>query len=217
MKIRVATLDLELTRRQKAAAILSLGLVVGGLGAAVATAVPKQWTAGEPLKAADLNANFADVEQQIADAAVTVTEWANYTPEVANNAGTPITIAAEPGAASIGQWRRVGDSIEIRVTARFPSCPLMNTNLTWSLPTGVEVDYAKTSPYAIVGSGFVVDGMTGASLFPPTEVGHPTNFPNRLFQPGTVAGATIHCNQINADGSVRFSAAFPVKTWTKSN
>jgi hypothetical protein len=185
--------------------------------AGVAFSVPKTFTAGEVLKAADLNANFADLEQQIADAAVTVTEWADYTPEVASNGGTQIPIMAEPGGADIGQWRRVGDSIELRVTARFPSCPLMNTNLSWSVPTGVEVDYAKTAPYAVVGSGMVASGTNGASLFPPTELGHPNNFPNRLFQPGSIAGTTIHCNEIGAGGVVRFNATFPVKGWTAGN
>lgn len=198
--------------------VLLLGVPIAAMAiTSAAMGVPKVFVAGDTLNSADLNGNFADVEQQIADAAVTVTEWADYVPVVANNAGTPITIQAEPGGTSIGQWRRVGDSMEIRVTARFPTCPLMSTNLSWSLPAGVEVDYAKTAPYAIVGSALVVNGATGASLFPPTELGHPTNFPNRLFQPGATAGTTIHCSAIGADGAVRFHATFPVKGWGVGN
>jgi hypothetical protein len=65
MKIRILVIDPELSLRAKrllaAAAIPALLL-----GGAVAYAsVPKTWTAGEALKAAELNGNFSDLDSRV--------------------------------------------------------------------------------------------------------------------------------------------------------
>ncbi len=58
------TLDTDLTRRQRRIMAGSLALAAA-LSAGVAVALPKTFAAGEVLKAADLNANFGELEQRI--------------------------------------------------------------------------------------------------------------------------------------------------------
>jgi hypothetical protein len=62
-KIKIVVLDLELSRRAKrakrAGAAVAVVLLAVGAGAVAYGSVPKTWTDGETLTAADLNANFA--------------------------------------------------------------------------------------------------------------------------------------------------------------
>jgi hypothetical protein len=67
MKVRVYVIDLELPRVLKPWA-LRVGvpaLVIAGALAVAHAAVPKTWTAGEPLKAADLNQNFSKLDERL--------------------------------------------------------------------------------------------------------------------------------------------------------
>lgn len=65
MKVRIVTVDLELTSRQRRIGTLAMVVAVAA-GASVAIAmVPKQFAAGEVLKAADLNANFTDLDTRV--------------------------------------------------------------------------------------------------------------------------------------------------------
>jgi len=60
MKIKIVVVDLELSRRAKrAGAAVAVVLLAVGAGAVAYASVPKTWTDGETLNAADLNANFA--------------------------------------------------------------------------------------------------------------------------------------------------------------
>ncbi len=72
MKLKVVVVDLELTRRQRVGAMAGLALAVALAASAALAEVPKVFVAGEPLTAADLNANFA--------AMPTTTPWVAYTP-----------------------------------------------------------------------------------------------------------------------------------------
>lgn len=67
MKLKIVTVELELTRRQKCLAMLLGAVAVAGLGASVAVAmVPHQFAAGQLLKASDLNENFDDLDARLA-------------------------------------------------------------------------------------------------------------------------------------------------------
>jgi hypothetical protein len=214
-------IDVDLTSPHWLRRVLLLGIPVAAMAVASAvTALPKQYAPGETLKAADLNASFNEVDTRLAGAEgarVTVTAWANYTPALVTVTGTPIATAPQDGGLSAGQWRRVGDSIELAITAKVLSCPTNGVNLFWSIPPGVEVDYAKTTPYAVVGAGMVGTVSPEIETMSNTSIGHPSSHPNELFQFGGNMGTTVHCEGIGADGRVRFRATFPVKGWDVGN
>ncbi len=68
MQIKMVVIDFEIPARIKRR-VLAIGIPLAILaGAAVAyTNVPKTWMKGEALTAADLNANFSDIDTRIAE------------------------------------------------------------------------------------------------------------------------------------------------------
>jgi microcystin-dependent protein len=67
MKIKLAVVDLELSRHQKRlAAALAVPVIIAAAGAVAYAAVPTMWKDGDVLKAADLNANFTAVDNRVA-------------------------------------------------------------------------------------------------------------------------------------------------------
>ena len=121
------------------------------------SAVPKTWDANDVLTADDLNGNFADVDARILaaeNATPTITEWASYTPTLTTN-----TNVAVAGATSIGSWRRVGDSVEVRLKTVFAGPPQSGaTWWHWSLPPGLTVDSAKLGIGQVLNTGDYVGG-----------------------------------------------------------
>lgn len=102
-----------------------------------------------------------------------VTPWVAYAPTFSNSGST-----AAPSYSY--QWRRVGDSIEIRGFTSFASTGTVGSGTyTWSLPAGLLLDTTKFAPgapitaacgpgYATSGSLHQADGvtfMTDASNF----------------------------------------------------
>ncbi len=108
------------------------------------SAVPTTWNADDVLTADDLNGNFADVDARILaaeNATPILTAWASYTPTFTTNAGVAVA-----GTTSIGSWRRVGDSVEVRIGTTFAGPPQSGAVWWhWSLPPGLTVDSAKLS------------------------------------------------------------------------
>jgi hypothetical protein len=66
-----------------------------------------------------------------------VTDWVNYTPTVTTSSGSVTN------ATHTGRWRRVGDSIEVRVTTQFSAASAAFTNILYSLPSGLSFDTSK--------------------------------------------------------------------------
>jgi hypothetical protein len=142
---------------------LLLGVPVAAMGVAnLATSAPKQFTAGELLKAADLNAAFADVDGRLTalDTRTTAIEgasptWTTYTPSVMSG---PV---AAPGTTK-ALYRVVGDTIEVQFSTTLGTCPNANV-LTWSLPAGFTVDAAKLADGSLpTGSVVLYNGATNA-------------------------------------------------------
>jgi len=170
--------------------------------AGVAFGVPKTFTAGETLTAADLNANFSKLP--------TTTEWAPYNPVVQNTNGTPLSSSAA-GAGSTGYWRRVGDTAEVRIetkvncTSGYPQ---------WSLPPGLLIDTNKEPFSPQVGTGLAI---TAANVT--VVVVAPQGAGNVVLQgavPGSAVG-TMDCNGLGANGEARMTFAVPIQGWTLNN
>jgi hypothetical protein len=103
-----------------------------------------------------------------------VTDWQAYTP---TGSFTNTTYTA--------QWRRVGDSMEINMTATCNAAP-SPANFTFNLPSGYTIDTTKLNGSEAIGTGFCADvGSTGYSLSPyyvsPTAVGAMAFYANGLF------------------------------------
>jgi hypothetical protein len=98
MKLKVVVVDLELTRRQKRLAGAGVALTVA-LTAGVALAAPKTFVAGQTLKAAELNANFNELDARASATDATVLDLAA---RVAELEAAPLTTSAL--LTVIGDW-----------------------------------------------------------------------------------------------------------------
>jgi hypothetical protein len=68
-----------------------------------------------------------------------VTDWVSYTPTITTSSGSVTN------AAHVGKWRRVGDSIEVRVSTTFSAASSAFTSIIYSLPSGLSFDTSKFS------------------------------------------------------------------------
>ena len=94
MKLKIVTVDLELTRRQRRIGMLAGAVAVAALGASVAVAmVPHTFAAGQTLKASDLNENFTDLDDRL---------------KTLESAKTDVTVFGTTGFASaLGAFTRI--------------------------------------------------------------------------------------------------------------
>ena len=190
-----------------AAGLASLALLAT---AGVVTADPQEFTVGETLTAAKLNANFADLNvrfDMLAAAVPAMTAWAPYDVPLSSTSGGA-SFQPDNGDADTGHFRRVGDSIEIIVNIRFLSCDATGP-LLFSLPPPLVVDTEKTGTLAAVGSGYLRNGpaaTTQAAWVVPsaTETG---------VHLGTSGSDAVTCADIGANGFVRVRFSVPVEGW----
>jgi len=88
------------------------------------------------------------------------TQWTTYTPSFT---GTTNGLAFT-NSTNLGQWRRVGDSVELDIQTNFSGTPGTGTgSFQWSLPTGLVADTTKitgTSTFKVLGSATYVDSGT---------------------------------------------------------
>jgi hypothetical protein len=170
VKIKIVVVDLEIPPRAKRAA-LGIGLPIALLAGASAIAyagVPKVWTAGEPLKAAELNQDLAGLDQRLSSlesaastyaAAASVpalTPWTAYTPGFQTADGVPIN-----NAQASGSYRRVGDTLEFDVVVGFTGQPTSSSSMYWivTLPNSLAgLAYSTAYPAAVVGFGEAWNG-----------------------------------------------------------
>jgi hypothetical protein len=205
----VITLSIDGKGVLRAAKVLVALSVFGALG--VAHAEISEFDSGETLTATKLNGNFDDVDMRLVElqgAAVTTTEWVSYSANVTNTAGAALT-SSPIGGGSTGYWRRVGDTLEVRI-ATTVNCT--NGYPKWYLPTGLSIDTAKVpASYAVVGAANVGDG-------PDTETSmtvgiHDANGVVLLGSaPGSAVG-TMDCNGLGTAGQARLAFSVPVAGW----
>jgi hypothetical protein len=215
MKLKVIVVDLELSTRAKRAALAATTLagilLVAGSGAVAA--VPHTWNDGDTLNAADLNGAFTALDTRIstleAAKAPVVTAWTAYTPTVRVGAAT--TGFTQTTTAF---WRRVGDTMEVRIVTAFTSCPTAGGAVYWGLPATNEIDVAKVTLYDEIGSGLVygpgtsnvVRGLLVTNIAP-TDTNEVA-----VDIIGDGGGGGVCANALN--GQYRFNFAVPISGWT---
>jgi len=138
-----------------------------------------------------------------------VTDWMTYTPMLTSvSAGTVVGNAVTKGA-----WRRVGDTIELRIATALSGTPTghgCNDFWQWSLPDGVAIDAVKN--LGIGGMGNAYQGGIGNA-----------KLSVQLYGTQIVAAGDSPCF-VNAEvpfafadtGSISLEGAFPVAGWTST-
>jgi hypothetical protein len=172
MRLKIVIVDFELPPRVKRLGlqILPFALLVGVSALAYAS-VPKTWTAGDALKAADLNGNFASLDSRLTalETAASsyalstnlpaVTPWTTYTPTLQTDDGQAISNATVGGA-----YRRVGDTIEFNIYVSFSATPTSSSTQTWTLtlPSGMACDPSKSpGGCGVSGTGEMLNPSSG--------------------------------------------------------
>jgi hypothetical protein len=147
-----------------------------GATALIVNAVPVTFSDGNVLTAAQLNQNFADVENKTP----TVTAWQAYTPLIKRSDGS----TAAGFHTTTGVYRRVGESIEVKITTKFTGTDTGGF-YSWELPPTLSFDKNKL-PGATAAAGTAELFFTGsvtvctATIFVPSA--------------GTSTGANLSCH-----------------------
>jgi hypothetical protein len=139
-----------------------------------------------------------------------ITEWQSFVPTGAWTTNTTYT----------GQWRRVGDSMEIQYTASTSGAPNA-ANFYFDMIPGYTIDTAKLSTNApsafTVGHGSVLNG--GVLVWSATG----SISANKFFMyAGTTGGADALITQVSpfaygASDAITFIAKVPIVGWAASN
>lgn len=172
-------IDERLTRWIRRAVVLAAPVAAMAIASA-AVGVPKQFVAGEVLKAADLDANFGDLETRVAALeGAAPGQWTAYAPVIMSG---PATLTTTTKA----QYRVVGDTLEIWFSTQIGTCPNANV-LTWSLPAGFAVDQTKL-PDATTPTGAVIVYNTGTGALFTTAAATQTGQPFFAVENATTGG-----------------------------
>jgi hypothetical protein len=126
--------------------LAALALLLGSLAA---RAYDTSWIApGRVVSSSSLKAALDEAQSRIAslEAAAknlpTVTAWTSWTPILHTSSSS----TALPGQLTNGRWRRVGDSIEIRIMTSITASTGTSEVVFWDLPilNGAQLQYDPT-------------------------------------------------------------------------
>lgn len=218
MKVELVV-NLDLSKRAKRIVAVALVPVVLVAGAAVAHAnIAHVWKEGDTLKAADLNGNFADLDTRVTaletkPAAVTVTGWVTYSPTATPDGGSATPGPDPSPGAGTGLWRRVGDTMEVRIAMTIQNC--QGGAIKWSIPIGYDVDLEKLpSGNAMVGMAQTWPIGSGVGSLANAQVLVQGAKPNVALQQGN---SSVSCATLGNGDSVRMTFAVPIKGWSVNN
>lgn len=160
------TIEISAATARRLAGI-ALTLLVGGVAGA-AYALPVTFESGARLTADQLNQNFGELDQRLAsaldalngkanrDELPVITEWKAFEPQLVDNRGIVVE-----GQVGTGFYRRVGDSLELRVYCSFSGVP-QQTAIWWQwlLPDDLNIDLLRAGAVglATVGGGLAQTG-----------------------------------------------------------
>jgi hypothetical protein len=218
VKLKVVVIDLELSpRARRIASAVALGLLFGGVGAIAVARVrdtaPHTWSDGETLTAADLNASFSALDSRVAMleqvGVPVVTPWTNYVPVVTEGG-----VDAGASQSTVGFWRRVGDTLEVKLVTTFASCD-HGGQVNWSLPNGYVVDLAKTERSETMGGGVAIGPGTSnvSKTIVVTNVAPVKQSVVAVdLADAGIGGAT--CSSVGSGGVFRSTFHLPVQGWS---
>jgi hypothetical protein len=131
---------------------------------------------------------------------------------------TPTLTSASAGAVvgnatTTGSWRRVGDTLELRIATRLSGTPTgtgCGDYWQWSLPSGLSIDTTKSLGTATAGVGDAYQPGPHAKV---TIAAQTATIIVAIGDPNCIINATTHF-AFGADGFITFQAAFPIRGWT---
>jgi len=150
-------------------AYLGLTFLVAGV-TTVAYALPVTFVSQHKLTASQLNQNFEDLDARLSAATsaleekadkqqvAVVTGWKSYTPSLTTDRGDSVD-----NQSSTGHYRRVGDSLEVRIATKFRAAPQTKAKWwQWGLPDDLTIDGSANGEVAAmtVGGGMAQQGST---------------------------------------------------------
>jgi hypothetical protein len=145
-----------------------------------------------------------------------ITNWLAYSPTLTSMA----TGAAVGNASTVGRWRRVGDTIELKIHTDLVGIPTGGGAdfWEWGLPNDVVIDIAKSISSGNTGLGGIGNafqkgsGNAKLSVFPAGSDG--TRIAAEGDADSYVGAATPFAFGSNGNGAVDIKAAFAVAGWT---
>lgn len=143
-----------------------------------------------------------------------VTDWQSYTPVMT----TAVTQAVVANQTTQGMWRRVGDTIEVRVRTTLTGAPT-GSNCSnfwiWSLPAGIVVDAGKNfgdTMARVAGAGNVLVHTLSNGNAKVTVFAVAAGF---SAVPGTDCPVNpVSPYTLSVDDVISLTASFPVMGWT---
>jgi len=152
-----------------------------------------------------------DARIKALEPATKVSAWTAFTPELVGSAKVP---AAELTSA-YGNFRRVGDSIEVSETVRFSQSSTDNTILVFKLPMGLEGYFPSADPSTIVGAAEIWNGTTVT----PALVDFSTPVDTHGVTLDLAGGGSMARSAFGNPGYryVSFHFTLPVSGWTASS
>jgi hypothetical protein len=137
---------------------------------------------------------------------VTVTAWTAYTPTITQVSGAG---SVPSNLIGVGQWRRVGDSVEVQIDT--PTINCTGGLLRWTLPTGLTFDTNKLTGFnPVLGEGEVNDASNGyiSGVVTGKQGG------NLVGLEITGGGSGVTCSVGGQGGYLRLHFFAPIQGWT---
>lgn len=156
-----------------------------------------------------LNLDSLEVGPQITNTGAPVTDWASFTPTGSWTTNTTYT----------GQWRRVGDSMDLDVFISLSGAPTSAT-LTVNIPFGASIDTTKlsagTSQSQANGESFISASSSYIAVVPTYNTA--TNI--RIVYASSIGalGVVTQSTPITfgTGNSIHFTARFPIVGWSSN-
>ena len=209
MKVKVYVIELPIPAFVKRwgvrLGIPAVSILAGGVAFA---GLPGGYADGQPLSAEALTSNLNYLQSEITALNVPVlTNWVPYTPTVTH-------LSSSEGTTT-GLWRRVGDSMELRIETTLTASITTSGGWIWSLPSSYAVDASKlTSNTDVVGHAMYYSASGGGAVSLMDVAYHPGSTAGIILQIG--AGNWVVGNgQGYNDGDIfEFTATVPVVGWS---
>ncbi|HEY4158689.1 MAG TPA: hypothetical protein VGM29_11355 [Polyangiaceae bacterium] len=164
MEIRIYSIKLSPPRWLRHAlvyAVLPAGVLLGATTAVRAAVNLTKFTAGTPIAADDVNANFKTLGDAVSALQTTTpSEWVTYDPKIV---APDATTAIDGVKTCKGVYRIVGDTLEVRTYTEIGSTkPTSTAQFSITLPPGKNVDMTKLAGGAI---GFPYRNAVGVAVW----------------------------------------------------
>jgi len=203
-------------------AYVGLTFLCTGLVGIAHARLPVTFASAQKLTASQLNENFADLDKRLSVVATAleakaerqqipiITAWTPYVPSLLTKDYEPIA-----NQASVGFYRRVGDSLEVRIVTNFSGAPQPKTkSWHWTLPNELLIDASANGMAALTTIG---GGLAQQSNLQNFALG--AYISNRDTVSASPASDSDFINEtspvaFDAGGQVTLYFTVPIKGWT---